>query len=91
MTAMILFLSGIMLWVKMFVINKDTMPKDWQMEKRNKTYWVVAGLIGVVTGGLSGTFGIGSTPFIQSSCVRSPLVLKWGRNGMAFCFSKIAI
>jgi uncharacterized membrane protein YfcA len=65
MTAMILFLSGIMLWVRMFVVNKDTMPKDWQMAKRNKTYWVAAGFIGVVTGGLSGTFGIGSTPFIQ--------------------------
>ncbi len=64
MTAVILFLSGIMLWIRMFVVKTESSHTKYT-GKNSVGYWLAAGVIGLVTGVLSGTFGIGSTPFIQ--------------------------
>ncbi|MFC5652769.1 sulfite exporter TauE/SafE family protein [Paenibacillus solisilvae] len=64
MTSGMLFLSGLALWFKMASAARGkeavTIPVagGWR-------FWLYALLIGVVTGALSGLFGIGSTPFIQ--------------------------
>jgi len=66
MTACMLFLSAILLWIRMFFHSKGIFSRI-----ENKTvpsglrFWITAGGLGIVTGILSGTFGIGATPFIQ--------------------------
>jgi len=66
LTACMLFLSAILLWVRIFFASKEifsrieskSAPVGWK-------FWVTAGGLGIFTGILSGTFGIGATPFIQ--------------------------
>ena len=48
----------------MFVVKTES-NHGQQIGKKSFGYWIAAGGIGLVTGVLSGTFGIGSTPFIQ--------------------------
>jgi uncharacterized membrane protein YfcA len=62
LTAGMLFLSAIILVVRLFIVqkmkaNSESTANYFSMKK--------AVLIGIVTGLLSGTFGIGSAPFIQ--------------------------
>lgn len=63
LTAGMLFLSAVILIIRLFMVqkmritNESGAPLHFSMKK--------AALIGIVTGLLSGTFGIGSTPFIQ--------------------------
>nr|WP_295972651.1 sulfite exporter TauE/SafE family protein [uncultured Bacillus sp.] len=63
LTAGMLFLSAVILVFRLFIVqkieqnNKQATPVHFKMKK--------AALIGIVTGLLSGTFGIGSAPFIQ--------------------------
>ncbi len=65
MTAGILLLSAIILWVRMILISrkKEIIQED-QIPKGSR-FWLAAITVGFVTGVLSGLFGIGSTPFIQ--------------------------
>ena len=64
LTAGMLFLSAIMLMVRLFIVNK---LKDTNKRKTRSTgsFLMRAASVGIVTGILSGTFGIGSAPFIQ--------------------------
>ncbi|MDT2046052.1 sulfite exporter TauE/SafE family protein [Priestia flexa] len=62
LTASMLFLSGVLLWVRTVVLSR----KSGNTPIPQGAHFVIASiLIGVVTGLLSGMFGIGSTPFIQ--------------------------
>ncbi|MEH7225687.1 sulfite exporter TauE/SafE family protein [Bacillus sp. JJ1566] len=62
LTAGMLFLSAVMLMVRLFIINK--IDRNHNLSKR-KALFVRSAIVGIVCGVLSGTFGIGSTPFIQ--------------------------
>jgi len=66
MTACMLFLSAILLWLRVFVYAKKnfshTGNKSLPVGVR---FWLTACGLGLFTGILSGTFGIGATPFIQ--------------------------
>lgn len=61
LTAGMLALSSVALFLKL-VLSSD---EDRQLEQNSIKYWSMVILLGIVTGFLSGTFGIGSTPFIQ--------------------------
>ncbi|MCP8969929.1 sulfite exporter TauE/SafE family protein [Ectobacillus ponti] len=63
LTAGMLFLSAVMLVIRLFLISR---LKEDQKEAlaAGSLIWRAA-LVGAVTGFLSGTFGIGSAPFIQ--------------------------
>jgi uncharacterized protein len=64
LTAGMLFLSAVMLMIRLFLVNrlKDTNKRE---TKLTGSFLVRAASVGIVTGILSGTFGIGSAPFIQ--------------------------
>ncbi|OIB00542.1 hypothetical protein AK95_25540 [Paenibacillus sp. LC231] len=68
MTSGMLFASGLALWFRMLYVSRrseasgDSVPPGGTHDFR---YWLQALLIGLITGSLSGLFGIGSTPFIQ--------------------------
>ena len=66
LTAGMLFLSGIVLWLRMFIVSRNkSSHSELAMVSTGMKFWLAAGGIGLITGGLSGVFGIGSTPFIQ--------------------------
>ena len=66
LTASMLFLSSFLLAVRVFkgfgifAEKKSTLPSPKSIQ-----FWAAATGVGIVTGILSGLFGIGSTPFIQ--------------------------
>ncbi|MBW8351850.1 sulfite exporter TauE/SafE family protein [Bacillus sp. IITD106] len=60
-TAGMLTLSSVALFIKLVLASDQYV----QLDKKTIRYWICAIGVGVVTGFLSGTFGIGSTPFIQ--------------------------
>jgi uncharacterized protein len=64
LTAGMLFLSAIMLMIRLFIVNrlKETNKGE---TKSTGSFLFRAAAVGIVTGILSGTFGIGSAPFIQ--------------------------
>ncbi|MFY4773823.1 sulfite exporter TauE/SafE family protein [Metabacillus sp. RGM 3146] len=62
LTSGMLFLSAILMLIKLFIL-KDR-PEITGQEK-NGEIWVRSIILGLVSGVLSGTFGIGSAPFIQ--------------------------
>lgn len=61
LTAGMLFLSAFLLFIKLFFL-KDTSK---QMDEKNYVMWMKSVFLGLLAGVLSGTFGIGSAPFIQ--------------------------
>ncbi|MGG3469113.1 sulfite exporter TauE/SafE family protein [Neobacillus pocheonensis] len=63
LTAGMLFLSAVMLMIRLFVVIrlKETNKKA----RSTGSFLLRAASVGIVTGILSGTFGIGSAPFIQ--------------------------
>lgn len=63
LTAGMLFLSAILLVVRLFLIKEK--QKRTEIGTNHLVMIFKAALLGIVTGVLSGTFGIGSTPFIQ--------------------------
>lgn len=63
MTSGLLFLSGLILWLRMYMVDHNKTSKT-ELKKGIK-YFLSASGIGLITGALSGLFGIGSTPFIQ--------------------------
>ncbi|MBY0203152.1 MULTISPECIES: sulfite exporter TauE/SafE family protein [Paenibacillus] len=67
LTSFMLFASGLALWLRLILVSRRPAGSEIQTVVLGKglRYWVYALLIGVVTGMLSGLFGIGSTPFIQ--------------------------
>jgi uncharacterized protein len=63
LTAGMLFLSAVMLMVRLFIVSKIT---DTGVTIPRKGIQLIRSvLVGAITGILSGTFGIGSAPFIQ--------------------------
>ncbi|MEH7176844.1 sulfite exporter TauE/SafE family protein [Neobacillus vireti] len=61
LTAGMLLLSAVMLVVRLFIVNK----KDRNQSFVRSRLFVRSAFVGIVCGILSGTFGIGSAPFIQ--------------------------
>lgn len=66
LTSAMLFLSGLALWFRMMLVSgrKDGDTQSSAV-RTGVTFWLQAGAVGLITGTLSGLFGIGSTPFIQ--------------------------
>lgn len=64
MTAGMLYLSAVILCVRVFGISSKRSDKE-SFQVTGEKYWIVCILIGFVCGSLSGLFGIGATPFIQ--------------------------
>ncbi|MDM5227287.1 sulfite exporter TauE/SafE family protein [Cytobacillus sp. NJ13] len=64
LTAGMLFLSAVMLMTRLLLVNrlKETNKSE---TKSAFSFLIRAASVGIVTGVLSGTFGIGSAPFIQ--------------------------
>jgi len=66
MTACMLFLSAILLWLKVTFYSEEVLlPGGNKPMLVGLKFWLTACGLGIVTGVLSGTFGIGATPFIQ--------------------------
>jgi uncharacterized protein len=64
LTAGMLFLSAILLIFRLFIVHKYM--SNHKIESTSKHVLIKKGaLVGIATGLLSGTFGIGSAPFIQ--------------------------
>ncbi|PLT29783.1 hypothetical protein CUU66_11350 [Peribacillus deserti] len=64
LTAGMLFLSAIMLVIRLFIVNKIK-DKNEEDTPAPGILLLRAAFVGVCSGVLSGTFGIGSAPFIQ--------------------------
>jgi uncharacterized protein len=62
LTAGMLFLSALLFLLKLFII-KESSRKELTIS--NPSVWIKGILLGIICGILSGTFGIGSAPFIQ--------------------------
>lgn len=62
LTAGMLLLSGVLLWLRMFLFSRQQKERPVPTGAKFVVYSL---LIGLITGALSGMFGIGSTPFIQ--------------------------
>lgn len=61
-TALMLFLSGILIWAR----TRMTFKRGLTLTSiKSPHFWMMAAISGLITGGMSGAFGIGSTPFIQ--------------------------
>lgn len=62
-TASMLFLSSILLIIRLFLFKEKTrLETD---ERLSALFVLKAAILGIIVGMLSGTFGIGSAPFIQ--------------------------
>ena len=64
LTAGMLFLSAVMLVIRLFIVKKIT-DNDAGRKASNGILLLKSALVGIASGILSGTFGIGSAPFIQ--------------------------
>ena len=64
LTAGMLFLSAVILVVRLFIVRKIK-ANDQKETPSNLVLVKKAALVGLITGLLSGTFGIGAAPFIQ--------------------------
>jgi uncharacterized membrane protein YfcA len=66
LTACMLFLSAFLLWLRIFLASKEIFSRiESKSAPVGLQFWITACGLGIVTGVLSGTFGIGATPFIQ--------------------------
>lgn len=63
MTAGMLYLSALILWIRMFLVEKNKVSK--RKIPTGPGFWISSCGIGLVTGTISGMFGIGSAAFIQ--------------------------
>jgi uncharacterized membrane protein YfcA len=61
LTAGMLMLSGVVLWLRLTLAPEPSYTPN----KRSFRFAFAATFVGLITGFLSGAFGIGSTPFIQ--------------------------
>jgi uncharacterized protein len=65
-TGTMLFVSAIVLGLRMFYFSHIVLPvRDDIKKARGAHFWIAAGIFGFVCGALSGAFGIGAAPFIQ--------------------------
>ncbi|MFD0676363.1 MULTISPECIES: sulfite exporter TauE/SafE family protein [unclassified Paenibacillus] len=67
LTSGMLFLSGLLIWFRtsrLFPANREAAAGGGDVSG-DSSFWIKACLTGLITGSLSGIFGIGSTPFIQ--------------------------
>jgi len=62
-TAGMLFLSSLLLIIRLFLLKKKTQLET--NERMSALFVLKAAILGIIVGMLSGTFGIGSAPFIQ--------------------------
>ncbi|GER68658.1 sulfite exporter TauE/SafE family protein [Weizmannia acidilactici] len=62
-TSGMLLFSAFLLWLRMFLLSRESIQTKSIPSGMNFTFRAL--LLGIVTGLLSGMFGIGSTPFIQ--------------------------
>ncbi|MFC4776731.1 sulfite exporter TauE/SafE family protein [Paenibacillus sp. GCM10023252] len=65
LTSGMLLLSGFLIWIRTRMKVSEEDAAAGREDIRKLGFWLSAGGTGVVTGLLSGVFGIGSTPFIQ--------------------------
>ena len=66
LTAGMVFLSAILIYIKVFHPHQGIFAdRGDRMVSKGTRFWIAACGVGIVTGLLSGTFGIGATPFIQ--------------------------
>ncbi|MCS7462305.1 sulfite exporter TauE/SafE family protein [Paenibacillus doosanensis] len=65
MTAGMLFLSSLLLWIRMTMTSRASQNGGRPLRESGVRFWLASAAIGAVTGAMSGFFGIGSTPFIQ--------------------------
>lgn len=61
LTAGMLFLSAFLLFIKLLFLKDTSKPVD----EKSHVIWIKGIFLGLLAGTLSGTFGIGSAPFIQ--------------------------
>lgn len=64
LTSGMLFLSAIMLLIRLFLVRRLKEKAKSEFNSTN-SFLFKAAFVGIITGVLSGTFGIGSAPFIQ--------------------------
>jgi len=64
LTAMVLFISAALIFFKVFYLKADK-TKPEKLPLYGKKFWGLAAAAGLLNGILSGTFGVGATPFIQ--------------------------
>lgn len=67
LTSGMLFLSGLLIWYRTsrtFPVKSEALEVESDRQSTSQ-FWLLACVTGLVTGALSGVFGIGSTPFIQ--------------------------
>ncbi len=65
LTAGMLFLSSFLLMVRLVVFDRYTQHNQTAKHRESSLFWLKCISLGIATGFLAGTFGIGSTPFIQ--------------------------
>ncbi|MDF2669343.1 MAG: hypothetical protein K0R67_1649 [Paenibacillus sp.] len=65
MTSGMLMLSGLALWLRMYLVSRRRTVDGAAQLSSGTRFWLLSCCVGIVTGLLSGMFGIGSTPFIQ--------------------------
>lgn len=81
-TAIMLFLSGLLIMLR---TRMQFTPKPMLTSIRSSRFWMMALISGLITGGMSGVFGIGSTPFIQLALMvlfNMPITLAVGTTMM---------
>ncbi|RBW71153.1 sulfite exporter TauE/SafE family protein [Bacillus taeanensis] len=64
-TAVMLFLSAVLLVIRLFLVKNTKETDTKETELRSVPFLIKAVSAGTICGLLSGSFGIGSTPFIQ--------------------------
>ncbi|MCM3568646.1 sulfite exporter TauE/SafE family protein [Neobacillus mesonae] len=65
LTAAMLFLSAVILVVRLFIFQKPMVKRNLEKSGLNWDFVRNAAIVGIITGLMSGTFGIGAAPFIQ--------------------------
>ena len=65
MTSGMLYLSALILWIRMIIISKRGSSMDFDNVPDGMKFWIYCFGIGIVCGAISGIFGIGSASFIQ--------------------------
>lgn len=65
MTSGMLYLSALILWIRMVIISRRGESMNYDNVPEGAKFWIYCALIGFVCGAISGIFGIGSAAFIQ--------------------------
>lgn len=66
LTGTILYITAVLVYLKVFYPHRGIFSLICPHTLiRGKKFWLMAGIAGIFNGVLSGTFGIGATPFIQ--------------------------